>query len=118
MMGYFCSRDHLLQDFTNAHIYSRSEPILMNSVPRIVPGWNKPIVVGRHAHADQVEYQELTNLSIVKGLLLIVVLLILSQYNATEMLIPGPGTVKLSFVPEDGSSETSLVVHKFDVRNQ
>ncbi|CAG8575741.1 2990_t:CDS:10 [Funneliformis caledonium] len=51
------------------------EPILLNSVPRIIPNWTKPIVIGRHAFGD--------------------------QYKATEMIIDCPGKVVLTFVPEN-----------------
>lgn len=53
------------------------EPIIISNVPRLVPGWTKPIVVGRHAFGD--------------------------QYKATDFKIPGAGTVTITFTPEDGS---------------
>ena len=53
------------------------EPIIIDSVPRLVPGWTKPIVVGRHAFGD--------------------------QYRATDFKVPGAGTVTLTFTPDDGS---------------
>ncbi|MEB3195726.1 MAG: NADP-dependent isocitrate dehydrogenase [Candidatus Sericytochromatia bacterium] len=52
------------------------EPIICNNVPRLVPGWTKPIVIGRHAHGD--------------------------QYRATDFKVPGPGTLTIKFVGEDG----------------
>lgn len=52
-------------------------PIIMSNVPRLVPGWKKPIVVGRHAFGD--------------------------QYRATDFKVPGAGTVTLTFTPDDGS---------------
>ncbi len=52
------------------------EPIICKNVPRLVPGWTKPIIIGRHAYAD--------------------------QYRATDFRFPGKGTVTLSFVGEDG----------------
>lgn len=54
------------------------EPIIINNIPRLVPGWTKPIVVGRHAFGD--------------------------QYKATDFKIPGAGTVTLTFTPDDGSA--------------
>jgi isocitrate dehydrogenase len=54
------------------------EPIVIENVPRLVPGWTDPIVVGRHAFGD--------------------------QYRATDTLIPGPGTLRLVFDGEDGKS--------------
>jgi len=53
------------------------EPILIKNIPRLVPNWTKPIIVGRHAHAD--------------------------QYKATDFVVPGPGKVKLVYEPEDSS---------------
>ncbi|MBY0369554.1 NADP-dependent isocitrate dehydrogenase [bacterium] len=64
------------------------EPIICKNVPRLVPNWKKPIVVGRHAHAD--------------------------QYKATEMSIPGSGTLKLVFEPAGGGAPTAMEVMKFD----
>ncbi|WP_222269198.1 NADP-dependent isocitrate dehydrogenase [Modestobacter marinus] len=52
------------------------EPIIMSNVPRLVPGWTKPIVVGRHAFGD--------------------------QYRATDFTFPGEGTLTLTFQPKDG----------------
>ncbi|MFC3097542.1 NADP-dependent isocitrate dehydrogenase [Alteraurantiacibacter palmitatis] len=52
------------------------EPIVISNVPRLVPGWTHPIVVGRHAFGD--------------------------QYRATDFLVPGPGTLRLVFEGEDG----------------
>ncbi|WP_138934089.1 NADP-dependent isocitrate dehydrogenase [Roseovarius arcticus] len=53
------------------------EPILCKNVPRLVPGWTKPIVIGRHAYGD--------------------------QYRATDMKFPGPGTLSMKFVGKDGT---------------
>ena len=62
------------------------EPIVIDNVPRLVPGWTDPIVVGRHAFGD--------------------------QYRATDTLIPGPGTLRLVFDGEDGEN-IDLEVFKF-----
>src|SRR5215471_7548526 len=51
------------------------EPIVIESIPRFVPGWTKPIVIGRHAHGD--------------------------QYRATDFVVPGAGTVTISYQPAD-----------------
>ncbi len=51
------------------------EPIVMSSVPRFVPGWAKPIIIGRHAHGD--------------------------QYRATDFVVPGPGRVTISYHPDE-----------------
>ncbi|MGP1282367.1 MAG: NADP-dependent isocitrate dehydrogenase [Parasphingopyxis sp.] len=53
------------------------EPIVIENVPRLVPGWTDPIVIGRHAFGD--------------------------QYRATDMLVPGPGKLRLVFEGEDGT---------------
>jgi isocitrate dehydrogenase len=62
------------------------EPIVCRNVPRLVPHWNKPVIVARHAFGD--------------------------QYKATEFLFPGKGTVKLSFTPEDGGPVIEKEVFK------
>ncbi|KAJ55381.1 isocitrate dehydrogenase [Actibacterium mucosum KCTC 23349] len=53
------------------------QPIICNNVPRLVPGWTQPIVIGRHAFGD--------------------------QYRATDMKFPGPGKLSMKFVGEDGT---------------
>lgn len=63
------------------------EPIIIESVPRLVPGWTKPIVIGRHAFGD--------------------------QYRATNTLIQGKGKLTMNFVPEDGSEPVVLDVFDF-----
>ncbi|KAH0671627.1 hypothetical protein KY290_026380 [Solanum tuberosum] len=63
------------------------EPILCTNIPRIVPGWKKPICIGRHAFGD--------------------------QYRATDAIINGPGKLKMVFVPENGESPMELDVYDF-----
>ena len=63
------------------------EPIIMSNVPRLVPGWTKPIVIGRHAHGD--------------------------QYKATDFVVPGPGTVTITYTPADGSAPIEHEVANF-----
>ncbi|HEX8768363.1 MAG TPA: NADP-dependent isocitrate dehydrogenase, partial [Jatrophihabitans sp.] len=63
------------------------EPIIMANVPRLVPGWTKPIVVGRHAFGD--------------------------QYRATDLVVPGEGTLTLTFTPKNGGEPTELNVFDF-----
>src|SRR6204780_1862990 len=55
------------------------EPIVISNIPRLVPTWTKPIIIGRHAHAD--------------------------QYKASDFVVPGPGTVTITYVPQDGSNQ-------------
>jgi isocitrate dehydrogenase len=64
------------------------EPIIINNVPRLVPHWNKPIVIGRHAFGD--------------------------QYRATDFKVPGAGTLTMTFTPQDGSAPMEFEVYKFD----
>jgi len=63
------------------------EPIICSNVPRLVPHWSQPIVIGRHAYGD--------------------------IYRAVETKIPGPGKVQLSYIPTDGGSPIILDVHDF-----
>ncbi|HEX6857923.1 MAG TPA: NADP-dependent isocitrate dehydrogenase [Streptosporangiaceae bacterium] len=63
------------------------EPIVIESIPRFVPGWTKPIIIGRHAHGD--------------------------QYRATDFVAPGPGTLTISFTPEAGQPVMEFEVAKF-----
>ena len=63
------------------------EPIIIDNVPRLVPGWTKPIVVGRHAFGD--------------------------QYRATDLKIPGPGTLTLTYTPSDGTQPMEMNVYDF-----
>ena len=63
------------------------EPILCANVPRLVPGWTQPIVIGRHAFGD--------------------------QYRATDFVVPGTGKLTLSFIPEDGGETIEHEVFDF-----
>ena len=63
------------------------EPIVMSKVPRLVPGWTKPIVVARHAFGD--------------------------QYKATDFKVPGAGRLTVTFTPEDGSEPIEHVVYDY-----
>jgi isocitrate dehydrogenase len=66
------------------------EPIIIKNVPRLVPHWNKPIVIGRHAHGD--------------------------QYRATDWKVPGAGTVTMTYVPQDGGKPVEMEIAKFKAR--
>jgi isocitrate dehydrogenase len=63
------------------------EPIVISNIPRLVPSWTKPIIIGRHAHGD--------------------------QYKATDFVVPGPGTVTISYVPENEGQPIEFKVAKF-----
>ncbi|XP_015749652.1 PREDICTED: isocitrate dehydrogenase [NADP] cytoplasmic-like [Acropora digitifera] len=63
------------------------EAIICKNIPRLVPGWSKPIIIGRHAHAD--------------------------QYKATDFVVPGPGKVEIVYTPADGSEPVKYLVHNF-----
>ncbi|MFI5935614.1 NADP-dependent isocitrate dehydrogenase [Actinoplanes sp. NPDC051494] len=63
------------------------EPIIMSNVPRLVPGWTKPIIIGRHAHGD--------------------------QYKATDFVAPGAGKLTMTFTPTDGSAPMEFLISDF-----
>src|SRR6202790_4247751 len=65
------------------------EPIVISNIPRLVPSWSKPIIIGRHAHAD--------------------------QYKASDFVVPGPGTVTITYVPEgDTNQPIEMQVARFE----
>ncbi len=63
------------------------EPIIISNVPRLVPGWTKPIIIGRHAHGD--------------------------QYKATDFKVPGKGTVTITWTPADGTEPQTMTVAEY-----
>ncbi|WP_086820127.1 NADP-dependent isocitrate dehydrogenase [Allokutzneria sp. NRRL B-24872] len=63
------------------------EPIIISNIPRLVPGWTQPIIIGRHAHGD--------------------------QYKATDFKVPGPGTLTVTFQPADGSEPMEFEVAQY-----
>jgi isocitrate dehydrogenase len=63
------------------------EPIIISNIPRLVPTWTKPIVIGRHAHGD--------------------------QYAATDFVVPGPGTVTMTYTPDGEGEPMQFQVAKF-----
>src|SRR3954462_1536435 len=63
------------------------EPIVISNVPRLVPGWTKPIVIGRHAFGD--------------------------QYRATDLVVPGEGKLTMTYTPKDGGEPIELDVYDF-----
>ncbi|HEX3589534.1 MAG TPA: NADP-dependent isocitrate dehydrogenase [Pseudonocardiaceae bacterium] len=63
------------------------EPIVISNIPRLVPSWTKPIVIGRHAHGD--------------------------QYKATDFKVPGPGTLTITYQPDGGGEPMEFEVARF-----
>jgi isocitrate dehydrogenase len=63
------------------------EPIVISNIPRLVPNWTKPIVIGRHAHGD--------------------------QYKATDFVVPGPGKVTMTYTPTDGGEPMEFEIADF-----
>ncbi len=63
------------------------EPIVISNIPRLVPGWTKPIVIGRHAFGD--------------------------QYRATDLVVPGEGSLTLTYTPKNGDDPIELDVYDF-----
>ena len=63
------------------------EPILIKNIPKYVPGWTEPIIIGRHAHGD--------------------------QYKATDCIATGPGKFTMTYTPADGSEVQSFEVFDF-----
>ncbi len=63
------------------------EPIVISNVPRLVPGWTKPIIIARHAFGD--------------------------QYRATDLVIPGAGTLTMTYTPKNGDEPIELDVYDF-----
>ena len=64
------------------------EPIVISNIPRLVPGWTKPIIIGRHAFGD--------------------------QYRAEDTLIPGEGKLTLTWTPKEGSEDEPIEIDVFD----
>ncbi|HEX4832262.1 MAG TPA: NADP-dependent isocitrate dehydrogenase [Trebonia sp.] len=63
------------------------EPIVISNIPRLIPTWTRPIIIGRHAHAD--------------------------QYKASDFVVPGPGTVTITYVPDGEGEPIEMEVAKF-----
>src|SRR5881409_4404952 len=63
------------------------EPIVISNIPRLVPGWTKPIVIGRHAFGD--------------------------QYRATDLVVPGAGKLTITFTPSNGGEKIERDVYDF-----
>ena len=64
------------------------EPIICSNIPRLVPGWTQPIVIGRHAFGD--------------------------QYRATDFVVPGKGKLSMKWVSEDGSQKIEEDIYDFE----
>ncbi len=63
------------------------EPIVINNIPRLIPNWTKPIIIGRHAHGD--------------------------QYRATDFITKGKGKLTITYTPENGDKEQTYTVQNF-----
>ncbi|MEQ9449479.1 MAG: isocitrate/isopropylmalate family dehydrogenase, partial [Rhodospirillaceae bacterium] len=63
------------------------EPIICKNVPRLVPGWTQPIIIGRHAFGD--------------------------QYRATDFKVPGPGKLRMIYEPSDGGEAQEYEIYDF-----
>jgi len=74
-----------IRNYLNGTVFR--EPIIIDNVPRLIPGWTQPIIIGRHAFGD--------------------------QYRATDFVATKPGTFQMVFTPEDGSEATTMEVYKF-----
>ncbi|KAI9317652.1 isocitrate dehydrogenase NADP-dependent [Dichotomocladium elegans] len=74
-----------LRNILNGTVFR--EPIILKNIPRLVPGWSEPIIIGRHAFGD--------------------------QYRATDLVTGGPGKLELIFTPEDGSAPRKYEVYDF-----
>ncbi|MEU1621927.1 NADP-dependent isocitrate dehydrogenase [Streptomyces sp. NPDC005722] len=85
LRGMYRSPNATIRDRLGGGIFR--EPVVLRNVPRAVPGGSRPVVIARHAFGD--------------------------QYRATELRIPGAGTLALNFTPADGSDPVDLEVHHF-----
>lgn len=74
-----------IRNYLNGTVFR--EPIICKNVPRLVPGWTKPIVIGRHAFGD--------------------------QYRATDFVVDKPGKFEITFTPDDGSAPKKYEVFNY-----
>ncbi|CAO3594178.1 unnamed protein product [Absidia cylindrospora] len=75
-----------LRNILNGTVFR--EPIILKNIPRLVPGWTGPIIIGRHAFGD--------------------------QYRATDFVAPGPGKFEMTYTPTDGSEPKKFEVYNFE----
>ncbi|ORX52453.1 isocitrate dehydrogenase [NADP] [Hesseltinella vesiculosa] len=75
-----------LRNILNGTVFR--EPIILDTLPRLVPGWTGPIIIGRHAFGD--------------------------QYRATDFVAPGPGKFEIVYTPADGSEPKTMEVYNFE----
>jgi isocitrate dehydrogenase len=85
LKGMYRSPNGTIRNIIGGTIFR--EPIVCRNVPRLVPGWTRPIVIGRHAYGD--------------------------QYRATDFIVPGKGTLTLRFEPEGGGKPIEREVFSF-----
>jgi len=74
-----------IRNYLNGTVFR--EPIIIKNIPRYVPGWTKPIVIGRHAYGD--------------------------QYRATDFVVNKPGKFIIQFIPDDGSEKKEMEVFHY-----
>jgi len=74
-----------IRNYLNGTVFR--EPILCKNIPKLVPGWKKPIVIGRHAYGD--------------------------QYKATDFVVDKPGKFEITFIPEDGGQPKKFEVFNY-----
>ncbi|CAI5756470.1 unnamed protein product [Candida verbasci] len=84
----YVSPNGTIRNILNGTVFRES--IIIPCIPRLIPGWEKPIVIGRHAHGD--------------------------QYKATDLVINGPGKLELKFIPKNGGEEQTYQVFDFKDR--
>jgi isocitrate dehydrogenase len=82
----WCSPNGTIRNYLGGTVFRA--PIICKNIPKLIPAWTKPIVVGRHAHAD--------------------------QYRATDVKIQGKGVLKMTFEPEGGGDSQEWTINEFD----
>jgi isocitrate dehydrogenase len=80
-----CNPTLILMSFSGGTVFR--EPIVIPRIPRLVPSWKKPIIIGRHAFGD--------------------------QYRAKDAVIPGPGKLEMVYTPTDGSGPQVIEVYNY-----
>ena len=84
------------------------EPIVLSRIPKPIPGWVNPIVIGRHAFGDQVFLLSSSSTPVIVHSPAVV-----TQYRSTDFVAPGPGKLQMVYTPADGTAKTVLEVYDF-----